>query len=111
MAAAQLVEYLTRRPYPAPGGIVCALPDRFEHISARGGIKQPLVGFSVLDHRFSLAVDRQHHRPFALFELPHEFAGFPSECSQGLNVLCDVEHDEASDAQHLIRCYQWRGAV
>jgi len=54
----------------------------FASIRPGGDIEQALIGLRILDDGGGPAFDRQHHGPFALFELFHEFARTAAKSGQ-----------------------------
>jgi hypothetical protein len=67
------------------------LPGSFSGVDARGNAEQALIGFGILDGGCCCPpLDRKHHRPLALLELPHEVVGATPERGQQAGVLGDI---------------------
>ena len=92
MLAPESFERFTSGRIAATPEVFHTLPDTLRGVGAGRYIEQPLIGFDILNDGLRFAIDSQNYGAFALFDLPHEFAGTPPECSEGLNVLGDIKH-------------------
>jgi hypothetical protein len=92
MPSFKLVEELSCRPGATTRYVVQALSNPLIGVGAGSDVEKALIGLRVLYDGGGFAVNCEHHRAFGLLELLHEVAGRPPKRSQGLNVICDVEH-------------------
>jgi hypothetical protein len=93
MRGFEFAEELLRRPGSSLAGVFQSLTDAFSRVSLRGDIKQALVSLRILNDSRSFAVNGQHNRTFALFDLLEEFARSAAEGGERLNVGGDIEHE------------------
>ena len=101
----EFVEEFPGWPQLSFPGVLKTLPNALFCIRAGCDIEQTLVGFRILNNGRSLPVHGQHQCALAFPELFHEIAGPPTEASQGLDILGNIEHDSLQ-SKHLMRCFQ-----
>jgi hypothetical protein len=89
---ADFVEDLAGWSGPASGNIFETLADTLGRIRLGSDVEQTLVGNSVLDNQFRLAVNGEEHRSTRGLEALHRFGRLTPKVSQGPNVLSNVNH-------------------
>jgi hypothetical protein len=93
MSAAELFQGFPRRAHPTLLYILKALTDSLQCVGLGRNIKQALIGFGILHHRFCFSIDGEDQGLLGLLKMLDKFRWIAAKSSHGLNIFLYVEDE------------------